>query len=121
MASGTTNSKEKCEGGEMSPDGGITGLLLGPMEEPRGQIARWSSPDSVDDAMGRLFWSASGSLWCVPMVFVLEDSTVLPPAFQRWDARATSSYLGLRYRVVTEWMVSILEGRHHGFRVPWDV
>lgn len=36
------------------------------------------------------------------MVFILEDNIVLLGFFQRWDAKATSSYLGLRqsgYRV----------------------
>ena len=74
-----------------------------------------------DSAIGQLFWSASGSFWCIPMVFILEDSTVLPHSFQRWDARATSTFLGIRSRLITEWFRHILEGRHHGFRVPWEI
>lgn len=41
----------------------------------------------------RLFWPATGSFRGLPMLFVLEDDTVLPGSFQRRDARATSSYL----------------------------
>ena len=72
------------------------------------------------DAIGRLFGSSSGFCWRLPLVFILEESTVLPHSFQRWDARATSSFFGLRHTEVSEWMVGLLEGQHRGFTVPWE-
>lgn len=72
-------------------------------------------------AIGQLFWLVSGSFWCIPLVFILEDSTILPSSFQRWDAKATSTFFGIKSRSITEWFRDILEGQPHGFRVPWEI
>lgn len=72
------------------------------------------------ESIGRLFWSETGSYWCLPLVFILEDGARVPDSLHIWDARPSSSHLGVSYRPMSQWMRSIFEGQSHGFTVPWE-
>ena len=63
-----------------------------------------------DESVGRLFWSETGSFWCVPLVFILEDDAVILDSLQAWDARVSSSFLGLTCRSLSQWMQSTFDG-----------
>ena len=84
------------------------------------EIYRLLSP-RFEDAMGRLIWSGSCSLWTLPMVFFVESDMRSPTSLRVWDITRSATFLHVGCLELLEWMVDMFRTQSHGFSVIWTI
>lgn len=84
------------------------------------EIHRLLSPQ-FEDAMGRLVWSDSSSLWSLPMVFFVESVMSPPPSLRVWNITRAATFLNVGCLNLLEWMVDMFRTQSHGFSVIWTI
>lgn len=92
------------------------------------QVARYLGPEihcllfpQFEDAMGRLVWLDSASLWSLSMVFFVESDMRPPSSLKVWNIARTATFFHVECLDLLEWMLVMFKTQSHGFSVIWTI